>query len=243
MEKDTSMDPIIDENAFRERLLDIVKALGGRDQAASTVQMSAQQLGKWLRGEARPAFFPVVQLCLAAGRSLEWLVTGAEGEAAKVRWQLGGGLQAALSEIGKLDYADLVLIPVLDVRLSAGHGGWNERSEKIGSIPFRGSYLRQLGVEPRSVHAVHASGDSMFPTIADGAAVLIDTSKREVVGDGIYAFVLDSYARIKRIQKGMDGSLNFLSDNAALYPPERLPGDRADGLEIVGRAFWCEREL
>jgi phage repressor protein C with HTH and peptisase S24 domain len=233
----------IDEDGFRERLSALVEALNGRESAARIAEMSVDQVGKWLRGDARPPLFPVARMALNAGRSLDWLILGGSETEAKVRFRIGAQLEEVLSGLGRLDHEDIVSIPIWDVRAAAGSGSWNERAETVGGLPFSARYLKRLGIDIKSVHGLRASGDSMFPTISDGALVLVDSSRREIVGDGIYAFVIDDFARIKRIQPALDGGLVFISDNAALYAAERLPRDQLETLEVVGRVFWAERIL
>ena len=55
------------------------------------------------------------------------------------------------------------------------------------------SFYRQYltGANKRSLHIVHAIGDSMAPTIYDGQPVIIDTSDNRITRDGIYAFVFN----------------------------------------------------
>jgi phage repressor protein C with HTH and peptisase S24 domain len=82
----------------------------------------------------------------------------------------------------------------------------------------------------------------MSPRIADGALVLIDSSRNRVQDDGIYAIVLDGDVRLKRIQKSAVGALKLISDNT-VYPPEILSGLDARQLVIAGKVFWSGGEL
>jgi phage repressor protein C with HTH and peptisase S24 domain len=192
-------------------------------------------------GGADPKIGKVAAVAKVCGVSLDYLMDmEAPAGASPVAFRLGKAAATAIAEIDGVE--DIVQVPILDVRVAAGSGSWNSRSETIGNFPFSRRYLRKLGIDPANVHALQAHGDSMFPTISDGALVLVDTSAREIQSDGIYVFVAEDFARIKRLQRGLDGSLNFISDNPA-YPPERVSRAQLQKLDIAGRAFWCDRAL
>jgi phage repressor protein C with HTH and peptisase S24 domain len=143
---------------------------------------------------------------------------------------------------GELVSESVALIPFLNVQGSAGPGMANNNPEVLDSIPFARSTLRRLGVKPENAHAITSRGDSMLPTIADGQILLIDAAIRRVRQDAIYALSIDGDVRIKRIQKGVDGSLTLKSDNPN-YEPEVLSAHDAEKLTVEGRVFWTERVL
>jgi SOS-response transcriptional repressor LexA len=137
---------------------------------------------------------------------------------------------------------DVAMIPFLSIQGSAGPGLVNNGIEVIDSIPFSRKLLRRHGVAPENTHAITARGDSMLPTISDGQILLIDTSVRRVRQDAIYALSIDDDIRIKRIQRGMGGTLTLKSDNAN-YEPELLSPADAEKLRVEGRVFWTEQLL
>lgn len=149
--------------------------------------------------------------------------------------------EIASSAVG--DDENTVMVPVLDVRAAAGNGEVNHGETVVDMMPFSRRHLKRLNVSPDQVHAIHAAGDSMSPTIDDGGLVLVDARNRKLVKDGIYALVFGDQARIKRVQSHPDGSVTLISDNAGRYPAERLsPADLA-GIRVVGRVFWTEKRL
>lgn len=179
------------------------------------------------------------RICRAMGWSLDEIALGENVSAMSSR----GFAESRQTEFQGLDLSDVVEIPVLSVKASAGPGTWNARTEVIERMPFSRSHLRALGVEPKNVHGIHSAGDSMWPTIADNALLLVDTAKREIVGDYIWSLVVGDEARIKRIQRLMDGSLSLISDNHERYLPEKLERADLERVEIIGRVFWTERML
>lgn len=112
----------------------------------------------------------------------------------------------------------------------------------VEKMPFPRSLLRRLGLGPDEVEFVHAAGDSMEPTIDDGAVVLIDRTRKEIAGDAIYLVTLDGEARLERVRRNIDGSISLISDNRR-YDPERLRREDAERLEVHGRACWTEKRL
>lgn len=129
-----------------------------------------------------------------------------------------------------------VNIPIYDVRLAAGVASFTDAVELIGMMPFDRELLRSLG---RSTHDglafFLAEGDSMWPTVQDGARVLTDL-KDTRLREGVFAFRTGDELRIKRLRRLMDG-IEIRSDNDR-YPPEILKGDDADEVAIIGAVLW-----
>lgn len=71
---------------------------------------------------------------------------------------------------------------------------------------------------PRYDAHLAASGDSMPPTIAENDLMLVDERIKRGQ-DGIYAFVQDDFARVKRFKFMPGGRTEIVSDNADLYKP------------------------
>ncbi len=58
------------------RLDQIYKQLGGQSKAASVAGVTPQQLRKWRDGSTKIPLAAADELCLAAGKTLDWLVHG-----------------------------------------------------------------------------------------------------------------------------------------------------------------------
>ena len=67
---------LIYDNGFKERFALLIKYFGTAANAAKLVGIAPDQIGRWRDGTARPAFFPIASLCVAAGVSIDWLATG-----------------------------------------------------------------------------------------------------------------------------------------------------------------------
>lgn len=181
-----------------------------------------------MHAQAEPSVSDIAKLAQICDVPIGWLATGDS--------QPVSGIFPSASP-------DVVNIPILDVEAAAGAGAFNHGAEVLAELPFPAGFLRRLAIKPDTARAIRARGDSMEPTIPDGMLVLIDTSSREPIEGRIYAVRGPDGLRLKRIQRGVDGSVILISDNSTLYAPERIPEHEIDRVRIVGRAFWTEKLL
>jgi phage repressor protein C with HTH and peptisase S24 domain/DNA-binding phage protein len=138
----------------------------------------------------------------------------------------------------------LVHLPVIDVQASAGDGAFAPDSpDMIDTMPISAADLHRLGVNAVNARVIRATGDSMYPTIADGARVIVNIAATEVVDGGIYLIRAPAGLLLKRLQRTINGGIQLISDNSALYAPERLDGADMAAIVAVGRAIWTERWL
>jgi phage repressor protein C with HTH and peptisase S24 domain len=84
-------------------------------------------------------------------------------------------------------------------------------------------------------------GPSMEDTIRHGETLLFDTSEREP-RDAIFALRREGGVQVKRLERRSSGSLMLISDNPA-FPPELLPRDEADDLQLIGRVRFVFKRL
>jgi phage repressor protein C with HTH and peptisase S24 domain len=134
---------------------------------------------------------------------------------------------------------DLIFLPEYSVEASAGPGAAISEELIVQDIGFRDEFLRELGVTADQCSLIRASGDSMTPTIPDGALLLLDHSQINVSTGGIFVLNVSDELLVKRISRRLDGLIDVISDNAQ-YPPETIGPDRMDDLRIVGRVvYYC----
>ena len=117
-----------------------------------------------------------------------------------------------------------------------------EDGEVADLIAFRRDWLNRLGINPDHAALIEAAGDSMEPSIPDGAIMLLDTSITEVRNGWICAIVRDGELLVKRIQKKLDGTVLLISDNSH-YQAEEVSEDRLYQYHIAGRVRWVGRAL
>lgn len=160
------------------------------------------------------------------------------------------GIKVALPDAGvpwagdvKLEGKDFSLIRRFDVRASAGNGLFPDPDHQEGAVAFQTRWLNNQGINERLAGVVEVSGDSMLPTIKDGALALVHLAEMRVSREGIYAFTRDGGVYVKRIvplRFGPDDraqSMVLISDNKT-YPAEVVEDEDLNQIRIAGRVRW-----
>ncbi|QLP98544.1 MAG: hypothetical protein HZY79_15745 [Rhodoblastus sp.] len=152
------------ETPARSRIPDLIaEAIGGRANAGSFERATEGRfkrltLQSWIDGRTSPTIGEFEAFAKATGRSLAWFISD-------------GVSSSSAPPPG------VVRISVVDARASAGPGAWNEHAQEIDGVAFPIDWLRRLGgstVNPDKCDFLRLRGDSMAPTIADNALVLIN---------------------------------------------------------------------
>lgn len=139
------------------------------------------------------------------------------------------------------DRSELILIPKLNVKVSAGHGALADTEARLGRYGFDRAWLKRMsGGNPENLSIVRVSGDSMAPTLQDGDDILVEQSLESTkVRDGIYVLLRDETLLVKRVAlEPMSGKLAISSDNPA-YPSWH--GCEPREVHILGRVIWSAR--
>ncbi|MDR0484174.1 MAG: helix-turn-helix domain-containing protein [Alphaproteobacteria bacterium] len=58
---------------FGERIDYLVRKLGGKTKAAKELDISTEQIRRWIKGVSDPAFSKMHKLCKLTDSSLDWL--------------------------------------------------------------------------------------------------------------------------------------------------------------------------
>lgn len=179
---------------------------------------------------------------MLTGVSMEWLLDGEKAERKSLNKQ---GLRQLL---GHSDYKKEnnkgVQIPFYDVEASAGHGTLviNDQYEKL--LRINSDFIRdEIGVNPNNVFLMLARGDSMYPTIKDGAMIMIEKDIDHLT-DGIYVMRHETALIVKRLHLLPTGTIKVLSDNK-VYEPYEIDRSvlEADSLTILGRVVWSGQRM
>ncbi len=200
----------------------MVQRLGGVRPAARKLLISTTTLDSYKNGASEPTRPRLIRMAEEAGVDLTWLATG--------RGQPDGEGQ------------EFVSVPRYDATLAAGAGSWNDGRRHLDDIPFTTAFLRRRLRRPsiKGLAILEARGDSMEPTIANGALLLIDENDTWI-DDGVYAFVQDDVARVKRFVKLID-ACTLISDNPK-YPAETVQGEDMAKLQVIGHVLWVGQLL
>jgi hypothetical protein len=138
---------------------------------------------------------------------------------------------------------DYALLPVYDLRLSAGAGAYaGEESEPLYFEPYRFQWLRSItAAAPEMLVVARVEGDSMEPTLHNGDQVLLDRTRTRATRDGIYGLRREEDIQVKRVAVDpRSGLLTIISDNPQ-YP--RWDGVSPEQIEIIGRVIWLGRQV
>lgn len=147
-----------------------------------------------------------------------------------------------------------------NVEAAAGGGAYITNEETTGRMAFRREWIDREGLKAQALRVIRARGDSMEPTIQDGAPILVEAfayeddhgnvrylyssnTPREVVKrDGVYVVRLDDKLLVKRLQLDMLGGLYVMSDNQA-YKTLHIPAKHLEEIAVIGRVVWTGRKL
>ncbi|WP_028534208.1 S24 family peptidase [Paludibacterium yongneupense] len=129
---------------------------------------------------------------------------------------------------------DVIAIPRYTVRASAGYGAPVLDVDVKGTPNFcRAAWAQRNGYKPGQLFSIVTIGDSMEPTIPEGASLIVHRQE-EIVNGKIHIICRGNECFVKRLYKQLDGSVLIHSDNEKLYKDmEARPGD-PDVLHVVG---------
>ena len=206
-----------------------------QEEFARRIDVSKTAVGAYERDSSKPGADAILSICSHFGVEPRWLLTGngpmKEGEGA-----LSSELRAELCDV------DMVYVPLVEARISAGAGSFVTGADTEKRYGFRADFLSRKGQMSRMV-LMRVEGDSMEPEIHHGDVVLIDQSQNQPRPGALFAVGVEDLVYIKMIDT-LPGKIILKSCNEAYLPLEiDARGDLADGIRIVGKAIWLGREL
>lgn len=134
---------------------------------------------------------------------------------------------------------EYVLIPKFDVAGSCGSGSIIDHVDVSGGLVFNEQWLNSQGLNVDKLVIIHASGDSMYPSIEDGQVLLVDTNDITPKSSKIYFMCIDGEYYIKRLIN-MITHWVVRSDNPDKnqYPDIEICPEKMNLLQIEGRVCW-----
>lgn len=217
---------------------------------ASQLNVSQGYIGNLEASRSEPSRNFLLKLEERFGLSADWLLYG-RGEPLLPQ---SHGFQAAGSggHIHPVDYSTpmsgdfrynnepFAMIRRMNLSISAGNGLAPVEDGEAESLAVSRSWLLRHGLSADLCFLIQVKGDSMSPTIPDGALVLVNAAERWSTKPGIYAFTRDGDGYVKRIapgaisKEGRVESLAILSDNPE-YETKVLVGRDLNDYKPVGR--------
>lgn len=173
----------------------------------------------------------IVEIATALGVDVNWLKTG-EGEPIAQ-----GSIISSLVSTDS-DEHHRFRVDYLDVQAAAGHSGIENADypEVIQSIYFSKEGLLEIVGKSTNdgISLINVPTDSMVPTINKGDIVFVDTKVNYYTGEGVYFFLLNGGAYIKRLMKLPTGVYRAISDNS-VYPDFDISDELFDTAVIIGK--------
>jgi phage repressor protein C with HTH and peptisase S24 domain len=152
----------------------------------------------------------------------------------------------------------IIDIPVLDVSAAAGSGRVQDVISAVDTLPFPLTFVERLAPHDAKLSSLRCAGNSMEPTITDGAILIIDehqnrlppphpayrkTPRVRAKPDDIYVFFHSEDLRLKRLRALDHGFVAIYSDNHAEHPIEITKPGQDGALKIVGKVIWWDNRL
>lgn len=134
---------------------------------------------------------------------------------------------------------DVFRLDILDLAVSAGHGIVNQEFvEILHSVEYAPAEARHMfdGRKAENIRIINVRGDSMSGTIEPGDLLFVDISVKSFDGDGIYAFLYDETAHVKRLQK-MKDKLLVISDNKSYAAWDPIEKDEMNRVLVFGKVI------
>lgn len=131
--------------------------------------------------------------------------------------------------------ADQIIIDVLNVEASAGHGTTGDLVEVVSRLHYVPDqfYRYFRGLNPENIRVINIRGDSMCPTFSSGDMIFVDINVDHFDGDGVYVFTYKGDLYVKRLQKIGDYIL-VISDNKT-YREWKIDESNYEQLYIQGK--------
>ncbi|WP_420490183.1 S24 family peptidase [Klebsiella pneumoniae] len=134
---------------------------------------------------------------------------------------------------------DVFRIDILDLAVSAGPGIVNQEFvEILHSVEYAPAEARHMfdGRKAENIRIINVRGDGMSGTIEPGDLLFVDISVKSFDGDGIYAFLYDDTAHVKRLQK-MKDKLLVISDNKSYAAWDPIEKDEMNRVFVFGKVI------
>ena len=107
---------------------------------------------------------------------------------------------------------------------------------RAGCLAFRRSWLDLHRLDADRCAVVHVYGDSMAPTLTDGATILVNRTQRRRRSGCLFAIRTAEGLLVNRVGKDAAGRWQLVADR-----PEAAPRPWPDGAEILGQVRWGTR--
>jgi len=204
-----------------------------QEKLASELGVSQGGLGHWLNGRREPSLDALEKMAKQLGYEMSDFI----GD---------GSHSQLLQELSPVSSDKYAFIKQYDVKAACGDGYHNgDYAQVKNELAFRKSWLKETSLQEKHLSIITAHGDSMWPTINEGAILLLNSQFGRLESGKVYALLHNGEVRVKRLFDEFTGAWRIASDNPnkALYPDITLGAEAMSGLQIIGRVVWAGGEL
>lgn len=235
---------IMNKIEIGQRLRDTRELAGlSRDHviAVPDIKISRSTLQQWESGATEASLEVIGALAELYNVTPQYLIFG---DTAAQSHQVSAP-QATYSIDADAPNNDYVYIPAYDIEVSAGHGSvCFTDAEPHKHLAFRQRWITARGLQADALAALFTRGDSMTPTIPEGAAVIIDQSRNQALDGKVYVIRIDDRHYVKRTQWLIGGGLRLISDNKLYDPLDITKADMAaNNIQICGQVIHASYDL
>ena len=191
-----------------------------------------------------------ISIATALGVSLDYLAGWIDDP--RPAWELLVQLnakKAALHDIEEghaveptpTDEEETVHIGIREIESSTGAEASVDNDGVRTMLQFSVRWLKERGLRPSSCRIIRVRGESMEPTLPDGAIILVDLATEHPKSGRIFVIRTGDGLTVKRLAKNTRVGWLLESDHPqrSLWPTQPWPEDA----EIVGEVRWVGRSL
>lgn len=229
--------------------LKIVRGKRSQAEFAAEIGVSLATYSRYERGEGAPDAEALLKIHERTNADISWLLMGGFPSGGHLGARNDGEQGEDVENVvkafrpQKIDAPDheIVLVPMVEARLSAGHGSFETEGAGERQYSFRSDFLCRKGQIDKMV-LMRVEGDSMSPDIRGNDVVLIDQSQTQPKAGNVYAVGIEDLVYLKMIDAA-PGKLVLSSYNPAYEAFEiDTRGDLESNVRIIGRVVWSCRE-
>ncbi|MGQ0622757.1 MAG: XRE family transcriptional regulator [Panacagrimonas sp.] len=233
-------------NGQAQRLKALRKRLGKTQaEMAGLLHISTKGYQYYERGERD---IPVVTLHRGKAHfalNPDWVLDGVGEmflpEAHPERERIQSALRAAQTAVESphIPEGDLIALPLLDVRASAGGGAVQDEHPELRSMmKFSETWLRAaLHVKPQDAQLIVVQGTSMEPDLRPGDVLIVDSGENTVRRDALYVFETEDGMFVKTLQRLPGRGIRVISKNPD-FETYTLTAGQAALIRVVGRVVF-----
>ncbi|MDF5187260.1 XRE family transcriptional regulator [Vibrio parahaemolyticus] len=185
--------------------------------------ISEATIRKYKKGDTTPNLENLEAIAKASGKDILWFIHEQDK-------------QEPAQETVPVEFQRIINAPRYNVAASAGGGSFIDTENPVDRYSFSYNFLKKYKLLHANLCVIDTTGDSMEPTITEGAEIMVDlfTDTTPNALAGVYVINLDGELRVKRLEYSVikDG-YRIISDNH-LYPEEFIERANLDRMRVIG---------